>query len=85
MTLSPRYVADTEEAPFMASFSSRGPSRTDRGAMLKPDILAPGVNVFAPTTISTHSNDTGEVYSGTSMAAPHVAGIGALITSAHPE
>ena len=34
-------------APFVASFSSRGPS-SNAGQPLKPDILAPGVDVFAP-------------------------------------
>lgn len=63
-----------------ASFSSGGP-RTGDGD-LKPDVSAPGVNVFS-TNVGT---GTGGLYeSGTSMAAPHVAGVAALAVQAHKD
>lgn len=73
------------EAPGVAWFSSKGPSLLDDAALLKPDVLAPGVDIFAPTTARVGSGDaTGEFLSGTSMSTPHVAGIAALIRSKNP-
>jgi minor extracellular serine protease Vpr len=63
-----------------ASFSSGGP-RTGDGA-LKPDVTAPGVNVFS-TNIGTGNGGTYD--SGTSMATPHVAGVAALAIQAHQD
>jgi subtilisin family serine protease len=63
-----------------ANFSSGGP-RTGDGA-LKPDVTAPGVNVFS-TKIGTGSGGTYD--SGTSMATPHVAGVAALAIQAHQD
>jgi minor extracellular serine protease Vpr len=61
-----------------ASFSSAGPRFGD-GA-LKPNVTAPGVNVFS-TLIGSGTGGTYE--SGTSMATPHVAGVAALAVQAH--
>jgi minor extracellular serine protease Vpr len=61
-----------------AFFSSAGPRYGD-GA-LKPNVTAPGVNVFS-TNIGTGSGGTYD--SGTSMATPHVAGVAALARQAH--
>uniref|UniRef100_A0A453IZK9 Subtilisin-like protease n=1 Tax=Aegilops tauschii subsp. strangulata TaxID=200361 RepID=A0A453IZK9_AEGTS len=61
-------------------------------SVLKPDVIAPGVNIIAawPGSVgpsgldgdARRSNFT--VLSGTSMACPHVSGIAALVRSAHP-
>jgi len=63
-----------------ASFSSAGPRGGD--GHLKPDISAPGVSIFS-TGMGTGSQ--GVFMSGTSMAAPHVAGSAALTIQAHPD
>jgi subtilisin family serine protease len=63
-----------------ASFSSAGP-RTGDGH-LKPDISGPGVSVLS-TAMGT--GNKGAVFSGTSMATPHVAGSAALAIQAHPK
>ncbi len=67
----------------IADYSSRGP--VDRGLM-KPEIVAPGGPGYKDTGIySTVASVFGHDYekkSGTSMAAPHVAGVAALILDA---
>ena len=70
-----------------ADFSSRGLSE-DR--LLKPDIVAPGVDICAPSSSGAQvmTDDCADGYvtaSGTSMASPHVAGAVALILQKHPE
>ncbi|XP_055803542.1 subtilisin-like protease [Solanum dulcamara] len=81
-------VIGNKHAPSVAFFSSRGPSRESPG-ILKPDIVGPGFNILAawPTSIenNTHTNLTFNMISGTSMACPHLAGVAALLKSAHPD
>src|ERR1700674_1751151 len=63
----------------LAGFSSRGPSTYYTPNLLKPNLSAPGVNVRS----SYSTSDTSFVnLSGTSMAAPHVTGVVALLWSA---
>ncbi|GAU50036.1 hypothetical protein TSUD_243580 [Trifolium subterraneum] len=78
-------------APMVASFSSRGPNNVTAD-ILKPDLIAPGVNILASwSTITPISDYLGEnrkseykIVSGTSMACPHVSGAAAFIKSFHP-
>lgn len=71
----------------LASFSSRGPVWLTYD--IKPEVTAPGVNVYS-TIPSYMDGGNGNYdysydrYSGTSMASPHVAGVVALLKGAHP-
>ncbi|GER24968.1 subtilase family protein [Striga asiatica] len=85
-------VIGRSRAPKVAQFSSRGPSFTDP-SILKPDLIAPGVNIIAawpqnlgPSGLPEDSRRVNfTVMSGTSMACPHVSGVAALIRSANPK
>jgi subtilisin family serine protease len=72
-------------APFTASFSSRGPLTAGAGDLLKPDVIAPGQDIIAAVAKTpAQQNLDFNVLSGTSMSAPHVAGLGALLKQLHP-
>lgn len=72
-------------APFVASFSSRGPLRAGNGDLLKPDVIAPGQDVMAAVAPPGNAGESFALYSGTSMSSPHVAGLGALMKDLHPD
>jgi subtilisin family serine protease len=74
----------TTRVPVVAAFSSRGPSIQTGGDVVKPDISAPGVDVLAGISPITDNGRNWDLESGTSMAAPHIAGIAALLRQAHP-
>ncbi|KAK1366899.1 Subtilisin protease [Heracleum sosnowskyi] len=81
-----------QPSPLVAAFSSRGPNPITPD-VLKPDFIAPGVNIIAGWTgkvgPSGLANDSRHVdfniVSGTSMSCPHVSGLAALVKAAHPE
>lgn len=62
-----------------ASFSSSGPRSGD--SAISPDVAAPGVSI---SSAAVGSGNGAAILSGTSMAAPHVAGVAALSVQAHP-
>lgn len=70
--------------PQIAGFSSRGPSLASGGDLLKPDISAPGVNVLAGVSPIANAGEQFGFMSGTSMASPHIAGVGALVLGKNP-
>lgn len=78
-------LAAAPQVPEIAAFSSRGPSVTTDGDILKPDIAAPGVDVVAAVAPPFHFGRSWDFVSGTSMSSPHIAGIGALIIDRHPD
>jgi hypothetical protein len=79
------FQAKPQRAPGVTPFSSVGPSISSGGDLLKPDILAPGVDVAAAVPpITNPANSFHDLKSGTSMASPHIAGIAALIKQKNP-
>jgi subtilisin family serine protease len=70
-------------APFTASFSSRGPLQAS-GDLLKPDLIAPGQDILAAVAPPGNGGLDFNLYSGTSMSSPHVAGLAALLKQLHP-
>ncbi|MEC7276997.1 MAG: S8 family serine peptidase [Bdellovibrionota bacterium] len=64
----------------ITSFSSQGPRSED--GLLKPEIVAPGYQIISA---SMGSGDQGVALNGTSMSAPHMAGVMALLKQTFPK
>jgi subtilisin family serine protease len=74
----------TENDDIRAGFSAQGP--TDVDFRVKPDVMAPGVNVLSsqPATICDGDTNCWAFFQGTSMATPHLAGSAAVVISRFP-
>jgi subtilisin family serine protease len=83
-TINQATIVYNAPAPFTASFSSRGPLLAGGGDLLKPDLIAPGQDVLAGVAPPGNSGRLFDLYSGTSMSSPHVAGLAALLTHRYP-
>lgn len=81
--LTPRVSGSDPDAPQVAAFSSRGPLQASSD-LLKPDIMAPGVDILAAVSPAEAGRDF-DFLSGTSMSSPHIAGLAAVVKQAHPD
>ena len=76
-----------EPSDILGSFSSRGPTTM---GLLKPDLAAPGVNIYSGAIKTCNSDGVSDpsgflAISGTSQATPHVTGSAALLKQLHPD
>jgi len=72
-----------EAGDIIADFSARGPNLPPVADVMKPDLIAPGVQILGATDAG---NANGYIfYGGTSFSSPHVAGGAALLKSVHPD
>ncbi len=82
--LDENLTGDDVATPQIAGFSSRGPALGAGADVLTPDVAAPGVAILGARQDTSTGEPTWGIASGTSMAAPHVAGLAALYLGAHP-
>ncbi|MBK8984913.1 MAG: choice-of-anchor J domain-containing protein [Chloroflexi bacterium] len=75
------YLVDNAWEDIVAGFSSRGPSQFE---LLKPDYIAPGVNILAAVAADGANVVQYGFYQGTSMSSPHGAGAAALMVALQP-
>ncbi|MFC8801548.1 S8 family serine peptidase [Promicromonospora sp. NPDC057138] len=75
-------IGSVDRTDTITGFSSRGPSDA---MTLKPEIVAPGFEIMSDIPAELGVDGNQYRMSGTSMAAPHVAGAAALLAQARPE
>jgi hypothetical protein len=85
----PRAALDAEASAHVpagqvADFSGRGPVPSQGLDTLKPDLAAPGVAVVSAVAPASDDGRLWDISSGTSMAAPQLAGEAALVLTRHP-
>jgi subtilisin family serine protease len=74
----------TTNVDFMSGTSGQGP--TDVDFRVKPDVVAPGVNVLSSIPVSFCDGDPCfAFFQGTSMATPHLAGSAAIVRQLYPQ
>ena len=77
-------VGAADKNGHIASFSGSGPTRDDR---IKPDVVAPGVDIISIVPVGVKRPDPVDIYysreSGTSISAPMAAGLSALLLQAN--
>ena len=81
------FIDLSDSGNVMGTFSGRGPSLADSD-FLKPDLIAPGVQILGGHTQDVANGFRGEEFqylSGTSQSTPHIAGVAALIKEAKPD
>jgi subtilisin family serine protease len=82
ISATPAYFV-TPNADFMADFSGEGP--TDVDFRVKPDVVAPGVNVLSSIPLAYCGGaPCWAFFEGTSMATPHLAGSAAILRWLYP-
>lgn len=79
-------IHDDAYGDIKADFSFRGPGTNDF-EILKPEVTAPGLRIIAAVADGVIADDSVaeyDMYQGTSMSSPHVAGSAALMKALHP-
>lgn len=79
------FISGTGTGDVLAGFSLRGPTPAPLQHLQKPDITAPGVNIFAPEPTLFGLSAGYGFKSGTSMSSPHAAGAATLVRAVHPD
>lgn len=71
---------DKREGGPVSAFSSRGPTRDERNRK-KPELAAPGEQIWSTNAGASQGNPARKPLQGTSMSAPHVTGVVARLLS----